>query len=87
MELVCRLIEQVEDEFCPLAREEPAPILFTGRMYAPQKDRMRRILPQGTIVADTRHHRVFCQPTGEISILRMSRFTTQTVFLKKGRKQ
>ncbi len=87
MALVCRLIEEVEDEFCPLPREEPPPILFTGRMYAPQADRMRRVLPHGTLVADTRHHRIFCQPTGEISIVRMSRFTAQTVFLKPGFKK
>lgn len=86
MRLVGRLIEEVEDEFCPLPREEPPPVGFTGRMYAPREDRMRRILPQGTLVADTRHHKVFCQPTGEITIQRKSRFALQPVFSKEGRK-
>lgn len=87
MRLVCRLIEEVEDEYCPSPREEPPPLVFTGRMYAPREDRMRRILPLGTLVADTRHHRIYCQPTGEITIMRMSRFTTRMVLLKEGRKQ
>ena len=39
LNLVCRLIEEVEDELCPLPREEPPPKHFTGRMYAPKKDR------------------------------------------------
>ena len=34
MNLVCRLIEEVEDEFCPLPRENPPPGLrFTGRVH------------------------------------------------------
>jgi hypothetical protein len=38
------LIDEVEDEFCSLAREDPPPALqFTGRMYPPQKDRMYRM--------------------------------------------
>ena len=41
MALVCQLIEQVEDEFCPMPRENPPPLVFSGRMYAPQADRIR----------------------------------------------
>lgn len=86
MQLVCRLIEEVENELCPLAPEEPPPLVFSGRMYAPREDRMRRILPQGTLVADTRQHRIFCQPNGEITITRLARFAPQNVFNKQGRK-
>jgi hypothetical protein len=68
MALVCRLIEEVEDEFCPLPRETPPPQLrFTGRMYAPQADRIRR-LEGGQLVAATRRHRIYCQPGGAILI-------------------
>lgn len=58
--LVCRLIEEVEDEFCPLPRETPPPMLrFTGRMYAPQKDRIFP-LEDGGLLAEARRHRIFC---------------------------
>jgi hypothetical protein len=67
LQLVCRLIEEVEDELCPLPREEPPPLLFSGRMYAPRPDHVRR-LPRGTLVANTRHHRIYCQPDGSIRI-------------------
>ncbi|HXC34948.1 MAG TPA: hypothetical protein VNV43_03685 [Candidatus Acidoferrales bacterium] len=66
--LVCRLIEEVEDEFCPLPRESPPPNLrFTGRMYAPQSDRIFR-LDDGSILAETRRHLIFCGRNGDIQI-------------------
>jgi len=83
LSLVCRLIEQVEDEFCTVPREEPQPLRFTGRMYAPQQDRVRR-LPEGGVVADTRRHRIYCQPDGTISIVQMP--SRKTVMIKAGRK-
>jgi hypothetical protein len=68
MGLVCRLIEEVEDEHCPLPRENPPPGLrFTGRMYSPQKDHIRR-LEDGQLVAAARRHRIYCQPNGAILI-------------------
>jgi len=84
MNLVCRLIEQVEDEFCPVLREEPPPLVFSGRMYAPQRDRMRR-LPQGQLVANTRHHRIYCQPDGAINIVHMP--SRKSVMIKDGKKK
>jgi hypothetical protein len=81
LSLVCRTIEAVEDEFCPVPRENPPPLLFTGRMYAPQADRTRR-LANGTIVADTRRHRVYCQPNGAISIVALPQ--RRSVFEKPG---
>ena len=85
MRLVCQLIEQVEDENCPFPREEPPPpvAVFTGRMYAPREDRMRRIMPQGTWVADTRHHRIYCQKNGDIHIVHMP--DRQTILFKNGK--
>ena len=43
LRLVCRLREEVEEEFCAVPRENPPPEHFTGRMYAPQEDRVRLI--------------------------------------------
>ena len=83
MELICKLIENVEDELCPTPRREPPPLAFTGRMYAPQPDRMRR-LTNGTLVADTRHHRIYCQPDGSLSIMHIP--SRKTIVTKKGRK-
>src|SRR5438445_146656 len=70
MALVCRLMEEVEEELCPIPREEPPPLRFTGRMYAPRQDRMVR-LPSGTLIAETRRHRIFCKPNGAILIAHM----------------
>ena len=84
MALVCQLIEQVEDEFCPMPRENPPPLVFSGRMYAPQKDRMRR-LPQGQLVANTRQHRIYCQPDGQILIEHVP--DRKPVLVKLGRKK
>lgn len=58
MSLVCRLIEEVEDELCPLPRQNPAPADFTGRMYAPQEDMIKPGL-RGGLVATTRRHVIY----------------------------
>jgi len=84
MNLVCRIIEEVEDELCPLPREVPPPERFSGRMYAPQADRIRR-LPNGQLVANARHHRIYCQPDGAINIMYMP--GRQSVMTKPGWKQ
>ena len=68
MALVCGLIERVEDEFCPVPREEPPPGLrFTGRMYPPQADRIWR-LKSGEVYAETRRHLIRCFSDGGIRI-------------------
>lgn len=82
--LVCRLIEEVENEFCPLPREQQPPARFTGRMYSPQRDRIRP-LADGGLYADARHHRIHCLADGAITILRMPERTVALV--KPGRKQ
>src|SRR5215204_6219211 len=79
LELVCRIIEEVEDELCPIARETPPPFLFTGRMYAPKGDRIQRFA-DGTMVATTRRHRIYCRPNGAIAILQV---LSRTIVLNK----
>jgi hypothetical protein len=84
MALVCRLIEEVEDELCPLPRETPPPrFRFTGRMYAPQPDRIIK-LENGAFVAETRRHLVFCFADGKIRIADADEGTT--VLIKDGKK-
>lgn len=84
MALVCGLIEAVEDEHCPVPRVEPPPLAFTGRMYAPQADRMAR-LPDGSRTASTRRHRILCQRDGAITIVHMT--DKSVVFTKPGHPQ
>lgn len=67
LRLVCRPIEEVEDELCPVPRRTPAPEEFTGRMYAPQTDRVER-LADGAIKAMTRRHRIYCGTDGRINV-------------------
>src|SRR5687767_5310006 len=82
LELVSRLIEQVEDELCPVPRQHPAPVRATGRMYPPQEDRIKR-LANGSIKADTRQHRIFCRATGAILIFYVP--TRSLVLHKRGK--
>ncbi len=64
---VCRLIEEVEDEYCPVARQNPPPRSRTGRMYAPQSDLVFR-LDDGSIRAETRRHTMRFFSDGSIRI-------------------
>jgi hypothetical protein len=82
--LVCRLIEEVEDEYCSVPRTEPPPLTFTGRMYAPREDHMHR-QPDGSITASTRRHRIVCQRNGAITVIHMT--DKSVVFTKPGRTQ
>ena len=65
--LVCRLIEEVEDEYCPIPRREPPPTEPTGHLYAPRADSIRT-MPDGTIYAKARRHRITCLADGSITI-------------------
>ena len=67
--LVCRLIEEVEDEFCPAPRRQPPPFSFTGRMYAPHPDHVFASV-DGNIRAETRRHTMLFSADGAIRILR-----------------
>jgi hypothetical protein len=82
LRLVCQLIEEVEDELCPLPREEPPPTEFTGRMYAPQEDMVKPRL-DGSLVATTRRHVIYCGSDGAIRIAH--RFRRSTVLVKPGK--
>ena len=80
--LVSRLIEEVEDEWCPIPREDPPPMRFTGRMYAPQPNRVET-RTNGSLVASTRHHRIYCFADSGIRIEHVP--THRTIFQKSGR--
>ena len=82
--LVCRLIEEVEAEFCPVPRETPPPEDFTGRMYAPQEDRIDR-RRDGIIIAEMRHHRTTCFANGGIVIVHKP--SNVTALHKEGKKR
>ena len=84
LDLVCRLIEEVEDELCPVPRQDPPPLVGTGRMYAPQTDHVKRFA-NGLIIADARHHRIYCRIDGGISIVPMRKKWQSEVFRKPGK--
>lgn len=65
--LVCHLIEEVEDEFCSIPREDPPPWHRTGRMYPPQNDLIFHER-DGSIRAETRRHTMSFLPDGSIRI-------------------
>ena len=83
LSLVCRLIEEVEDELCPVPRENPPPFRFTGRMYAPQRDRVF-VQEDGGLVAETRRHRIFCHQNGGIRVEDAD--TGRVILVKEGKK-
>ena len=81
--LVCQLIEEVEDESCPLPREEPPPYRFTGRMYAPKPDQVHP-MPNGGLVATTLRHPVHCFPDDGVTIVHIP--TRRVKIAKEGGK-
>ncbi|MEO6786893.1 MAG: hypothetical protein ABI318_12240 [Chthoniobacteraceae bacterium] len=78
---MCRIIEEVEDEHCPIRRANPPPRIATGRMYAPQGD---FIFEQGdgSIRAETRRHvmRFFTDGSIRITLVSSAKFE----FFKSG---
>jgi hypothetical protein len=81
LSLISRVLEEIEAEFCPHPREEPPPMRFTGRMYAPRVDRVERT-SEGLLVASSRHHRIYCHPDGAFRIVHVP--SRQTVIHKTG---
>ena len=79
--LVCRLIEEVEDEFCSIPRQHPPSLSFTGRMYAPHSDHVFPS-PDGAILAETRRHTMHLSPDGAMHIFRFD--TNDLEFSKSG---
>ncbi|GDX11202.1 hypothetical protein LBMAG57_29740 [Verrucomicrobiota bacterium] len=65
--LVCRLIEEVEEEFCAVPREASPPKRRIGRMYPPQADSIT-FAEGGTIQAITSGHLIYCCADGRILI-------------------
>ena len=82
LRLVCRLIEEVEDECCPVPRETPAPIKPSGRMYPPQADNIFP-LENGDIEAQTRRHSILCLRDG--GIVAKHALKGETVLTKPGK--
>jgi hypothetical protein len=80
--LVSRLIEEVEDDLCPVPRQTPPPRFFSGRMYAPQADSVKHF-PNGIIRARARRHRIICESDGSISVFHGPR--GNLAFHKKGK--
>ena len=68
--LVCRLIEEVEEEFCPVPREASPPKRRIGRMYPPQADSIT-FAEGGAIHAITSGHLIQCHADGAIYIEHM----------------
>ncbi len=69
LEQTCRVMEEVENEFCEIPIQRPPPQIFTGRMYRPQPDRIFRS-DDGHIRAETRRHTLHFSPDGSIRIIR-----------------
>jgi hypothetical protein len=65
--LICRLIEEVEDEFCSVPRVDPPPRTPTGRMYSPQADSIT-FGEGGVMLVKTLGHLIRCHPEGSIVI-------------------
>ena len=65
--LICRVLEQVEDEFCTVARTSPPPRHFVGRMYSPLHDSIEVLADQSWRVS-TRRHLIVIRPDGSFSI-------------------
>jgi hypothetical protein len=78
-ELVCRTLEQVEDELSGVPRADPAPPMDQddGRMYRPMGNNIRRTRTGG-IVAKTKGHRITVASDGKIEI--RSRLTGELEF-------
>ncbi|HET7624969.1 MAG TPA: hypothetical protein VFM25_06845 [Verrucomicrobiae bacterium] len=65
--LICRTLEEVENEFCPLEKKNPPPESFDGRMYLPQKDNMC-VSDNQTMWVKTRKHRIAIKPDDSFTV-------------------
>jgi hypothetical protein len=65
--LICRVLEDVENEICPVPPTNPAPRVFDGRMYAPQSDNIK-VREDGSIWVKTQRHRIAIQADGSFVI-------------------
>ena len=76
---LCEVLEQVEDEWSGLPRQNPSPgpARFDGRMYCPEEDFVVRN-SDGSLVALTRGHRIEITADGSLRII--NKLTAQTEF-------
>src|SRR5205085_9113100 len=65
--LICRTLEEVENEFCPVPKKHPPPRGFDGRMYLPQRDRIE-FIEDGAWWIETRRHRIRIERGGSFRI-------------------
>jgi hypothetical protein len=82
--LICRTLEEVEEEFSPEPKKDPPPKFFAGRMYLPQQDNINTGT-DNSVWVKTRHHRINIQLDGSFVIFReMPKKTLLTEFRKSG---
>ena len=82
--LICRTLEEVENEFSPLPKQSPPPRTFDGRMYLPEADNIVKA-PDNSMWIKTRHHRVRIDPGGAFCVFReMPGKTMRREFQKAG---
>jgi hypothetical protein len=82
-DLICRTLEEVEDELRGIPKQTPPPPLRApaGRLYPPQADRIVRH-PDGSLTARTRRHVILVGAGGSIAIV--SATTGVVEFTKSG---
>ncbi|MDQ3332035.1 MAG: hypothetical protein M3552_15500 [Planctomycetota bacterium] len=68
-ELICRSLEEVEDELSGIVKADPppAPEQDDGRMYPPLGDYVRR-MSNGGIIARSRRHRIVIGSNGRMKV-------------------
>ncbi len=69
LSLICRMLEEVEKEHCPVPGKNPAPREFEGRMYLPEADNIN-VRDDGTTWVKTRRHRILIRGNGSFVIYR-----------------
>ena len=77
LDLICRLIVEVEDELSGIPRVDPPPKRATGRMYPPLPDCITEL------AVETRRHAVRLGADGSIRIAKAG--TSDIEFSKPGR--
>ncbi len=82
-DLICRTLDEVEDEMSGIPKQTPPPPLRApaGRLYPPQADRIVR-QPDGTLVARTRQHVIRVGADGSIAIVSATKGVVE--FTKSG---
>src|SRR6266567_3788763 len=68
--LICRTLDEVENEFCSVPKTDPPPRRFEGRMYSPQPDNIM-VQEDGSWLVRTRRHRISIRSNGDFIISRL----------------